>query len=189
MLLAFALGVMTFTPWEILLSRLSIVGYLKGNFWGIAWWTPLFFGLVTGVGFILFSLMDRIFRVQVAYNPNHLAYEYLQISGFFLAIIFLRPYPYFLILTLLFLILVRLIFFHGPLDLMYFILGACLGPTLELLWTSMGFYAFTEPDFLGMPYWLPFFWGNLFLALRRVSWILAPPPRPEPRYGVKFRHP
>jgi hypothetical protein len=116
-----------------------------------------------------------------------LGLEYLLISVFYLAVFFFRQYPYLLLLGLLFVVLVRLIFFHEAFDWLFFIFGACLGPTLEIFLTNLGLYHFNEPDFLGMPFWLPVFWGNVALAIRRVGWILAPTQGPEPDVlGMEF---
>jgi hypothetical protein len=180
--MAFLLGALTFTPWDILLSHFGILEVRSPAFFGIAWWTPITFGLLSAGGIILFTLADRLFKVQGAYNPHCLGLEYLMISGFYLSVLFFRHYPYVLALSLLFIVLVRLIFFHRPLDAVYFIFGACAGPTFVLVFTSLNFYSFTEPDFLGMPYWLPVFWGNISLALRRVSWILEPLPSEEAEF-------
>jgi hypothetical protein len=169
------------------MASLNIVEFTDTRLWGIAWWTPLAYGLVTGGSFLLFVITDRLIRIQVDYVPNRLAYEYLLISGFYLAIFFFRQYPYILSLSLLLVVLVRLIFFHYPLDILYFIFGACVGPTVELVLTNLHLYFFAEPDFLGMPYWLPIFWGNVALAMRRVSWILEPPKKPEKLYEVPLR--
>jgi hypothetical protein len=179
----FLMGALTFTPWDILFSHFEILDFKSpSTVMGIAWWVPLAFGASTVLTFLLFTVMDRLFRVQVIYNPSHLAYEYLLITGFYLAILFFRQYPYLLSIGLLFIVLVRLILFHGPLDYVYFLFGACMGPTVELILTSFHLYLFTEPDFLGMPYWLPVFWGNVALAMRRVCWILEPPQVPRPLY-------
>lgn len=186
LLIVFLLGVLTFTPWEILFARLGVVEFSNPKVWGIAWWAPLCFGLTTATTLIIFTLSDKLLRVVVDYQPIHLAFEYLLISGFYLSILFFRQYPYFLSLSLLFVVLVRLIFFHGPLDFVYFLFGACIGPTVELILTSFHLYLFTEPDFLGMPYWLPIFWGNVALALRRVTWIMEPKTKPDPFYEAQF---
>ena len=159
--------------------RLGVLEFTLSDYWGLAWWTPVAFGLVTMGSILLFSVVDYLFKLRVRYSPNYLALEYLILSGFYLCIFFFRQYPYLLTLGLLFVVLVRLIFFHESLDVVFFIFGACVGPTVEIILTSLQLYLFTEPDFLGMPYWLPVFWGNVALALRRVSWVLTPRNPPE----------
>lgn len=174
MLLAFFLGVFTFTPWEILLGRLRIVVYENPEWWGLPWWMPLSFGALTAGSVLIFSAVDQWFKIKRSYPPHYLTFEYLLIAAFYLGILFLRSYPYILLIALLFMVLVRLIFFHHSLDEYYFILGACLGATAELLMSYAGFYLFSETDFLGMPTWLPLLWGNGALALRRVAWVMVP---------------
>lgn len=171
-ILAFLLGVLTFTPWEVLMVSRRVVEFSRPDFWGVPWWIPVTFGCVLAGGFFLFTVIDHLLKIRVDYHPAFLGLEYILLSGFYLSIFFFRQYPYFLLLGLLLVILVRLIFFHRPMDWIYFVLGACLGPTLEMILSSLGLYSFTEPDFLGMPYWLPIFWGNVALATRRVGWVL-----------------
>lgn len=154
--------------------RLGVLEFTQSDYWGLAWWAPLAFGLVVMGSVLLFSMVDYLFKIKVSYRPNFLAMEYVILSGYYLSIFFFRQYPYLLTLGLLFVVLVRLIFFHESLDVIYFIFGACVGPTVEIILASLQLYLFTEPDFLGMPYWLPVFWGNVALALRRVSWVLTP---------------
>lgn len=172
--LAFVLGVLIFTPWEILLGRLRIVVYENAEWWGLPWWLPLGFGILTVGSVVIFTAVDHWFKLKQDYAPHYLGVEYLLITTFYLGILFLRSYPYILLITLLFLVLIRLIFFHHFLDEYYFVLGACLGATAELLMSYAGFYLFSETDFLGMPTWLPLLWGNGALAFRRVAWVMAP---------------
>ncbi len=171
-MVALLLGVVVFTPWEILMAGLRIIEFTRVDFLRIAWWVPGAFALVSLLGFLLFNWVDHLLKVHPVYSPNALVFEYLLLSSIYLAIFFFRPYPYLLSLGLLGILLGRLVFFSVPFDYLYFLFGACLGSTVELVLTSLNLYLFSEPDFFGMPYWLPIFWGNAALALRRVAWIL-----------------
>lgn len=171
------------------MGSLKVLEFFEPAFWEIPWWVPPAFGLVVAVNFFLFAVADHLLKIQVQYNPVYLGLEYLILSGFYLSVFFFRQYPYLLLLGLLFVVLVRLIFFHEAFDWVYFIFGACAGPTVEIILTNMGLYHFSEPDFLGMPYWLPVFWGNTALAIRRVGWILAPTPSPAPDLSEMEFHP
>ena len=178
---------MTFTPWVILIASLKVVEFTQPTFWGIPWWVPVGFGVGLSGSFFLFAVADHLLKIQVNYNPAHLGLEYLLISGIYISVFFFRQYPYLLLLGLLFVILVRLILFHETFDWVFFIFGACVGPTMELILSNIGLYHFIEPDFLGMPFWLPVFWGNVALAIRRVGWILAPTQVPDPSVmGMEF---
>ncbi len=184
--LAFILGALTFTPWNILLVHFEVLEYAKPAFLGIPNWIPIAFGLATLAGVSLFAWMDRLLSVEVDFNPSHLAFEYLLIAGFFIAILFFRLYPYLLSLSLLVVLLVRLIFFHQEWDFLYFLMGVCVGPTVELILSHFQFYTFSDPDFLGMPFWLGLVWGAIGIALRRVAWVIYPLEAPKAIHQVKI---
>jgi hypothetical protein len=184
--LAFCLGALTFTPWEILMARLDIVQYTKPEFLGISWWSPVGFGVATSLAIMLFVALDRLLHAQIDYQGGKLVLEYLLLALVYTLILLFRSSPYLLSLGLLLLMVLRLIFFHQPWDVLVFLIGACAGPTVELILTNLNLYFFTEPDFLGMPYWLPLLWGAVGLAVRRLSWILSPPPAPATLYSVKL---
>lgn len=169
------------------MTRLEIVQYSKPEFMGISWWSPLGFGVGTGLAILLFVGIDRLLHVQLEYQGGKLVFEYLLIALFYTLILLFRGSPYLLSLGLLLLMVLRLIFFHQPWDVLIFLIGACVGPTLELALTNLNLYYFTEPDFLGMPYWLPLLWGAVALAVRRLSWIISPPPGPVSLYSVKIQ--
>lgn len=185
-LLAFCLGALTFTPWEILMARLEIVQYARPEFMGISWWSPVGFGVGTAFAILLFVTLDRMLHFQIDYQGGKLVLEYLLLAMVYTLILLFRGSPYLLSLGLLLLMVLRLIFFHQSWDVLTFLIGACVGPTLELVLTNLNLYFFTEPDFLGMPYWLPLLWGAVALALRRLSWIISPPPAPANLYSVKL---
>jgi len=186
MFLAFCLGALTFTPWEILMTRLEIVGYTKPGFLGISWWAPVAYGIGTGLAIWLFLSLDRLLHAEIEYQGSKLVFEYLLLALIYTLILLFRTSPYLLSLGLLLLMVLRLIFFHQPWDVLVFLIGACVGPTLELVLTNLNLYFFTEPDFLGMPYWLPLLWGAVAVAVRRLSWVLVPPPAPGKIYSVKL---
>ncbi len=184
MFLALCLGIMTFTPWEIIMVHLGVVSFTRPNYLGLPWWLPLAFGLVVLGSVILFTLADQLFKTILKFNPNWLAFEYVIISGFYLSIFFFRQFPYLLTIGLFFAVVIKLIFLYEDLDILFFLFGACIGPTVEIILISLGLFSFNDPDFLGMPYWLPVFWGNVALALRRVAWVLTPrAPAPAPLGG------
>jgi hypothetical protein len=172
--LSFILGALTFTPWQILLVRFEIVEYKNPAFLGIANWVPFSFGAATCLAILLFMALERLLISRIDFVAARLVYEYFLIAGFYIAILFFHTSPYLLSLSLMGVILTRFIFVHRPWDFIYFLLGVCIGPTIELTLNNFNLYFFTEPDFLGMPYWLPLLWGEVAIALRRVVWVLEP---------------
>ena len=185
-LLAFCLGALTFTPWEILMARLEIVQFAKPDFVGIAWWTPVAYGVATSLAILLFLTLDRLLHAHIHYQGGKLVLEYLLLALVYTLILLFRSSPYLLSLGLLLLMVLRLIFFHQPWDVLVFLIGACVGPTLELVQTNLNLYFFTETDFLGMPYWLPLLWGTVALAVRRLGWILSPQPPAAGLYSMQI---
>ena len=181
-LMAFALGALTFTPWQILMVRAGVVEYAKPVFLGIPLWLPLLFGTTACLAILALVIFDRFFHTQLEYQGGKLVLEYLLLAMAYISILLFHATPYLLSLGLLLLVALRLSIFHRPWDVLVFLIGACLGPTLELLLTSLNLYFFTEPDFLGMPYWLPLLFGVAMLAMRRLAWVLEPPPLPSQHY-------
>ncbi|OGF76773.1 hypothetical protein A3E62_00965 [Candidatus Giovannonibacteria bacterium RIFCSPHIGHO2_12_FULL_44_29] len=54
-----------------------------------------------------------------------------------------------------------------------FIYGIIIGGLVEVIGTQVsGYQSFTEPDFLGIPMWLPVVWGYGFVAMKRIGIIL-----------------
>jgi hypothetical protein len=184
-ILAFILGALTFTPWDILMAHFQVVEYASANYLGIAWWTPLAFGLTTVLGVSVFAGLDRALGTRLVYPPAYLAFEYLFLAGFFIAILFFRFYPYLLSLSLLVVLLLRLIMFHVEWDFLFCMIAACVGPTVELILTQFQFFTFNDPDFMGMPFWLVLQWGAIGMALRRVAWLLYPLEPPPLPYKIK----
>jgi hypothetical protein len=182
LVMAFLLGALTFTPWAILIVHFDIIEFSHSVFLGLPTWIPLAFGMMTLVTILFNFGLEKLLHTEINYVPANLAFEYLIIAGFYVSIIVLRSFPYILSLSLFAVIMIRLTFFHRSWDFLFLLFGACLVPTVELVLTSFKIYLFTEPDFLGMPYWLPLLWGEVALGLRRVSWVLYPPPPTRDEY-------
>ena len=54
-----------------------------------------------------------------------------------------------------------------------FIYGIIIGGLVEVIGTQVsGYQSFAEPDFLGIPIWLPIVWGYGFVAMKRIGIIL-----------------
>lgn len=48
--------------------------------------------------------------------------------------------------------------------------GILIGFIVETIGTQIsGYQSFTEPDFLGIPLWLPIVWGYGFVAMKRIG--------------------
>ncbi len=53
-------------------------------------------------------------------------------------------------------------------DWAFALVAAVLGPAVEAAIHATGAFRYTEPDFLGIPVWLPALWANGGLAIRRL---------------------
>jgi hypothetical protein len=53
-------------------------------------------------------------------------------------------------------------------DWAYVLLAAVLGPLGEAAVSATGVFEYVDPDFLGIPYWLPALWANGGFLLRRL---------------------
>lgn len=58
-------------------------------------------------------------------------------------------------------------------ELVIFFYGVLVGLLVETVGTSVsGYQSFAEPDFAGIPVWLPIVWGYGFIAMKRIGVIL-----------------
>jgi hypothetical protein len=59
-----------------------------------------------------------------------------------------------------------------PGDLIPFVLGAILGPTMEMILIHAGAWEYATRTFGGIPAWLPLLWGLTAVALCKMShWL------------------
>jgi len=79
------------------------------------------------------------------------------------------------LLCIIYLVLsVTLISLHkNKTELIIFAYGIVIGLFVEVLGTKVsGYESFGQPDFLGIPVWLPVAWGYGFVAMKRIGAIL-----------------
>ena len=58
-------------------------------------------------------------------------------------------------------------------EITVFIYGILVGTLVEVLGTQVsGYQSFSQPDFGGIPMWLPLAWGYGFVAMARIGAIL-----------------
>ncbi|MBI2064548.1 MAG: hypothetical protein HYT62_00655 [Candidatus Yanofskybacteria bacterium] len=103
----------------------------------------------------------------------------LRISAYFLAVVIMVSLAIFIvndyILTAIYLgiIVASVIFRREKADLLILVVGFFGTLIGESLFLSTGIETFTRTTLLGiMPLWLPFLWSYIFLAIKRVSWML-----------------
>jgi hypothetical protein len=77
----------------------------------------------------------------------------------------------------------RLAFAAAPGDWAFALVAAVAGPAVEAAIHAIGAFDYTEPDFLGIPIWLPVLWANGGLAIRRIFGPLGPAALTVPETG------
>lgn len=53
-------------------------------------------------------------------------------------------------------------------DLYLYIICFFAGPLSEAIAISFGIWAYTSPNIIGIPIWLPFVWGNAAVFIKRI---------------------
>lgn len=57
---------------------------------------------------------------------------------------------------------------RGNKYLYLYIIVAILGPAAEIAAIKAGAWSYSNPDFLGIPYWLPFIWGEAAIYINSL---------------------
>lgn len=57
-------------------------------------------------------------------------------------------------------------------SVLLYIAVAIGGPIAESIAIYFGAWAYAQPDFLGMPFWLPFVWGNASIYMLRLKQLI-----------------
>ena len=60
-------------------------------------------------------------------------------------------------------------FWHKKHDIYFFMTGAVIGPLGEIACIYFGAWEYTNPNFLGIPIWLPFAWGLATMLVKRIA--------------------
>lgn len=136
-----------------------------------AWFVPVEFGL-TGAAVGL--LMPSIERVVAAGETPHWslaqrAAELLLFAGLYVATALVEPGgAVVLALALGALAVVRVLTSGVRGDWAYALAASVLGPAGEAIISALGAFDYVEPDFAGIPIWLPALWANAGLLIRRL---------------------
>lgn len=79
------------------------------------------------------------------------------------------------LLTILYLCVIGVVlwFRREPGDYHSLVLGVLIGLLVEIIGTSVaGYQSFTNPDFLGIPVWLPIAWAYGLMAMKRIGVVV-----------------
>ncbi len=88
--------------------------------------------------------------------------------GTFLAVVFLWRYSVLLDAGLILITLGFLFHFKKRRYIGVYLFGFLFGPLLEITAIYSGAWHYTAPDFFGIPFWLPFVWGNAAITIASV---------------------
>ncbi len=166
------LGAFFLTPLIALQASLGLVEFSRPVFFQIDWWVPLLLAWVSVLMTFTFPWLEEFLTATFTFKHRFIFAEFFAIAAAFIGISVTQAYPYLMVFILSIYVLFRLGFFHAKWDWLFFLMGALIFPTFEMMLISMGLYHFSDADFLGIPYWLPLEWGVVSLATRRISHVI-----------------
>ena len=145
----------------------------------LGWFVPLEFGLAGVVSALAIPWIERAFRAEPKRDWS--AWERIRelplLAGLYLTSVGANgPYNGVLAVALLLVVAARLAFVPVRGDWAFALVAAIAGPAAEAAIHALGAFDYTEPDFLGLPIWLPPLWANGGLAIRRLFGPLAAVP-------------
>src|SRR3989344_123 len=109
--------------------------------------------------------MDKIKQLLLHSSPLAL--------GIILSYLFWRNNYLLLALYLLVVLLVILFGKDKKIESQIFAYGVVWGFVIEIVGTQIsGYQSFTNPDWMGVPLWLPVSWGYGFILIKRVALII-----------------
>lgn len=167
------IGVIILMPLHWLQIHFQIADYSNPTFLKIAWWAPLVYGTLFLLMMLIFPVLEDFLTATFTFQRKTITIELLALLFAFIVPIATQDYPYFSVLILAIYVLARLGFFHAKWDWLFFIIGALIGPTVQILLISEDLYHYNNPDFVGIPYWLPVHCGIVAMAGRRFSHLVG----------------
>lgn len=149
----------------------DVLAYPDPAFGRWAWFVPLEFGLL-GVGAgLAVPPLERLLTGGATPNWS-LGQRIAEVSLFallYLATALVDPGGTVALTVALGVLAVgRLLVARTPGDWAYVLGAALLGPAVEATMTALGAFDYLEPDFAGIPYWLPALWANAGFLIRRL---------------------
>ena len=154
----------------------------------LAWFVPLEFGLAGVVSAFAVLWLER--RIGFGRPPLWTGWERLRevllLAGLYVTSVGANDTGgVAFAIALLAVVGARLKFAPVRGDWAFALLGAVAGPAVEAAVHAIGAFDYTEPDFLGLPIWLPALWANGGLAIRRLFGPFARLPVPEPHEAAE----
>jgi hypothetical protein len=131
-----------------------------------AWFVPLEFGLAGAAAGALIPALERLAGPGRLPASNRVA-ELALIVAAYLSTVVLAEAPLLVTAALLALLAVRLVVRPVEGDWLYALVGALAGAAIEVTLSALGAFDYADPDFAGIPLWLPALWANGGIFIRR----------------------
>jgi hypothetical protein len=145
-----------------------------------AWYVPIQFGRLAVVVALATPALERLGgSAPVGWSSARVAAELALFAALYAATALLDDHTLLLTVGLPAIALLRLAVGGAAGDWPYVLLGAALGPAGEAIVSSLGGFEYANPDFAGVPAWLPGLWANGGFLIRRLIAPLAMRPRPS----------
>ncbi len=165
-------GILLFIPFLHFDAQFEIIQYSNASYFNLPLWIFFFYGTLSVLMVYFFPKLENYLTATFYFKRYLIFIEYLAIAFAFLIPIFFRSNSLLIFSFLGIYTLLRLGFFHAKWDWLFFVLGALLGPTFELFLSNFDLVRYPDPDFWGIPYWLPVQWGILAMSGRRFADVL-----------------
>lgn len=148
----------------------DVESYPGPDFGRWAWFVPLEFG---AAGVVAGALIPRLERSVGPAEPPHWApltrlAELGLLVAAYLSTVLLAEVPGLVTTLLLVLLAARLVLWPVRGDWAYALAGGLAGPAAEILIAATGAFDYADPDFAGIPMWLPALWANGGIFIRRL---------------------
>jgi hypothetical protein len=175
----FVLGAVVGTLLDGIHAYGDVLSYSNPAFGRWAAFVPLEFGLLgLGVGLVTPALERLGGGATVRWGGGErLAQLVLFTILYLLTALVGDEEPVWLAVALLVLAGARLAFHRTRGDWIYVAVAAVLGPAAEALLSALGAFDYLNPDFAGIPCWLPGLWANGGFFIRRLIRPIVMPPQ------------
>jgi hypothetical protein len=175
---AFLLGATLGTALDAIHAYGDVEAYPNDALDRLAWFVPLEFGLAGIAVAVAIPVLER------AAGEGRLPL----LAGLYVTSVAANgPGAAAFLAGLLVLLAVRLAFGEVRGDWAFALVAAVAGPAVEAIVHATGAFDYTEPDFLGLPMWLPALWANAGISIRRVFGPLSVPEADEAAEGADVR--
>jgi hypothetical protein len=171
--ICFLLGAVLGTAFDGIHLYGDVESYPDPAFGRWAWFVPLEFGVVAALAGALIPALERLAGPPrlPEWSPGARVAELCLITAAYTSTVVLDGEPVIVTVGLLALVTARLVISPVPGDWLYALIAAVVGPAVEAALSAAGAFDYIDPDFAGIPLWLPALWANGGIFMRR---LLAP---------------